>query len=144
MGGRFCSSCGHQLAVDHDVRTEGFDRIMDPLAQPTEIGSEAVLAVTAGHRSGTRYGVSGETVTVGRHPDSDVFLDDITVSRRHVELVRSVTGYDIKDVNSLNGTYVNGVRIDGAEPLTNGDEVQVGKFKMLFWLTSTGGANDGA
>lgn len=144
MGARFCSSCGHQLAVDHDVRTEGFDLVMDPSAQPTEIGAEAVLAVTAGHRSGTRYGIRGETVTVGRHPKSDVFLDDITVSRRHVELARSLTGYDIKDVGSLNGTYVNGVRIDGSEPLTNGDEVQVGKFKMLFLLTSTGGVNDGA
>lgn len=140
MGARFCSSCGQQLHSVDEQHTEGFDPIqMGGEQPPIQADAEGVLVVTAGHRAGTRVGFSGELVTVGRHPESDVFLDDITVSRRHVELLRTANGYTARDTGSLNGTYVNGARIDGEVPLTNGDELQVGKFKMLYLMTSLGG-----
>ncbi len=69
--------------------------------------------------------------TAGRHPDSDIFLDDVTVSRRHAEIVVVGDGFLVRDVGSLNGTYVNRERIDEA-PLANGDELQIGKFKLVF------------
>ncbi|MGY9072378.1 MAG: FHA domain-containing protein [Acidimicrobiales bacterium] len=139
IGARFCASCGHQLQMVEDLHTEGFDPVHVGEADSSgPHGVEGELVVTAGHRAGTRCGFSGDLVTVGRHPKSDVFLDDITVSRRHVELARTPTGYLARDTGSLNGTYVNGERIDGELPLTNGDELQVGKFKMLYLMTSMG------
>jgi len=134
-GSRFCSSCGSELQAHHDHHTEGLD--VSPEVEG-HTGGVAFLVVTAGHRAGTRFPIAGDQATVGRHPDSDVFLDDITVSRRHVDLVATETGYTLSDVGSLNGTYVNGQRIDGEVMLTNGDEVQVGKFKLLYLLGSTG------
>ncbi len=71
--------------------------------------------------------------TAGRHPESDIFLDDITVSRRHAEIERRGEGYVVRDVGSLNGTYLNRERIEEAA-LENGDEVQIGKFKLVFFL----------
>jgi pSer/pThr/pTyr-binding forkhead associated (FHA) protein len=137
-GSRFCSSCGATLHAHHEHQTEG----LEPLTLDGEPGAEssaaASLVVASGHRAGTRFDISGNTASVGRHPESDVFLDDITVSRRHVELVESPTGYALRDVGSLNGTYVNGQRIEGEVPLTNGDELQVGKFKLLFLVSSAG------
>ena len=79
-----------------------------------------------------RYVLSAPLTTAGRHPRSDIFLDDITVSRRHVEVSRSPSGYVLRDVGSLNGTYVNRERIDEAT-LNEGDEVQIGKFKLVFF-----------
>jgi pSer/pThr/pTyr-binding forkhead associated (FHA) protein len=70
-------------------------------------------------------------VTVGRGPESDIFLDDVTVSRKHAEIERSDSGYRIRDVGSLNGTYVNRVRVDAVD-LRNGDEIQVGKYRFKF------------
>ena len=98
----------------------------------------AALVVASGHQAGTRYAITSEWITVGRHPDSDVFLDDITVSRRHVEVSTSNTGHVIRDVGSLNGTYLNGERLaDGEVSLTNGDELQIGKFKLLYLVSSS-------
>ena len=128
------------MSVDGDVSTEaletlgGIDGTVDMQAPP----SGAVLVVTSGHQAGTRYAVASEQLTVGRHPDSDIFLDDITVSRRHVELKVGSTGYVISDVGSLNGTYLNGERLEETEAvLTNGDELQIGKFKLLYLVSST-------
>jgi pSer/pThr/pTyr-binding forkhead associated (FHA) protein len=70
-------------------------------------------------------------VAAGRHPDSDIFLDDVTVSRRHAEVVQTGDGYLVRDVGSLNGTYLNRERIDEA-PIHNGDELQIGRFKLVF------------
>ena len=70
-------------------------------------------------------------ITAGRHPDSDIFLDDVTVSRRHAEFRREGSGYTVHDVGSLNGTYVNRERVEAAT-LSNGDEVQIGKFRLVF------------
>jgi pSer/pThr/pTyr-binding forkhead associated (FHA) protein len=93
-----------------------------------------VLVVKRGPDVGAKYLLDKDITHVGRHPDSEIFLDDITVSRRHAEFVRNGPSYLVKDVGSLNGTYVNRERIDGAS-LSSGDEVQIGKFKLLFLAT---------
>ena len=77
-------------------------------------------------------GTIAEVTRAGRHPDSDIFLDDITVSRRHAEIVRQADGFHVLDVGSLNGTYVNRDRVEEAK-LANGDELQIGKFKLVFF-----------
>jgi pSer/pThr/pTyr-binding forkhead associated (FHA) protein len=90
-----------------------------------------VLVVKRGPNAGSRFVLEHERTEVGRHPESDIFLDDITVSRRHAEFVRQNDGYLVRDVGSLNGTYVNRERIDEGT-LHNGDEVQIGKFRLVF------------
>jgi pSer/pThr/pTyr-binding forkhead associated (FHA) protein len=80
--------------------------------------------------------LDSDVTRAGRHPESDIFLDDITVSRRHAEFQRGSGGYVVRDVGSLNGTYLNRERIDETD-LANGDEVQIGKFKLVF-LTGGG------
>jgi pSer/pThr/pTyr-binding forkhead associated (FHA) protein len=94
----------------------------------------ALLLVMRGPNAGSRFRLDGELTTAGRHPDSDIFLDDVTVSRRHAEFYRQGAFFTVRDVGSLNGTYVNRERIEEAQ-LTGGDEVQIGKFRLLF-LTS--------
>ncbi len=76
--------------------------------------------------------LDAEVTRAGRHPDSDIFLDDITVSRRHAEIVRRADGFHLIDAGSLNGTYVNRDRVEEAK-LSNGDELQIGKFKLVFF-----------
>jgi pSer/pThr/pTyr-binding forkhead associated (FHA) protein len=97
-----------------------------------------LLVVRRGHNAGSRYVLEHEITRAGRHPASDIFLDDITVSRRHAEFVHEAGGYVVRDVGSLNGTYVNRERTDAAT-LTNGDEVQIGKFKLVFLSELTEG-----
>ncbi|MGD9797307.1 MAG: FHA domain-containing protein, partial [Acidimicrobiia bacterium] len=82
--------------------------------------------------AGSRFLLDEDLVTAGRHPESHVFLDDVTVSRRHAEVIRSPGGYRVRDVESLNGTYVNRTRIDGDVDLRDGDELQIGRFKLVF------------
>ena len=133
---RFCSGCGTRLDTTGDSPTE----ILVPV-RVTEVppyAGQAELVVTSGHRSGTRFELAGDRVTVGRHPDSDIFLDDITVSRRHVVLELGPAGHILIDVGSLNGTYVNGVRTDGEVKLSSGNELQIGKFKLLYLISSFG------
>ena len=93
----------------------------------------ALLVVMRGPNNGARFLLDDESVSAGRHPDSDIFLDDITVSRRHAEVVRTADGYRLRDAGSLNGTYLNRERIDDA-PIGDGDELQIGKYKLLFLL----------
>ena len=92
----------------------------------------ALLVVLRGPNTGARFLLDDDEVHSGRHPDSDIFLDDITVSRRHAEFLRTPTGYRVRDAGALNGTYVNRERTDEAE-LAHGDEVQIGKFKLVFF-----------
>jgi len=92
----------------------------------------AMLVVKRGPNAGTRFVLTKEVTTAGRHPESDVFLDDITVSRRHAEILREDTAYRIVDMGSLNGTYINKQRVEEAE-LSSGDEIQIGKFKLIFF-----------
>ena len=139
-GSRFCSSCGRPLSSAEEASTEALEPLGDDVEsvdfQTPSTG--AALVVASGHQAGTRYAITSERITVGRHPDSDVFLDDITVSRRHVELSTSNTGHVIRDVGSLNGTYLNGERLADSEvSLTNGDELQIGKFKLLYLVSSS-------
>nr|WP_232248703.1 FHA domain-containing protein [Streptacidiphilus rugosus] len=97
----------------------------------------ALLVVRRGPNSGSRFLLDTELTTAGRHPESDIFLDDITVSRRHVEFRRGPGGFTVADVGSLNGTYVNRERIDEV-PLNTGDEVQIGKYRLVFFAARPG------
>ena len=137
----FCSSCGNPLSpgadatvsfVPDEPTAEGEDEISVAVGELA--AGAGVLVVKRGPDVGAKY-VLGDAVTrVGRHPESEIFLDDITVSRRHAEFLRHGQDYVVKDVGSLNGTYVNRERIDEAT-LSSGDEVQIGKFKLLFLST---------
>lgn len=91
----------------------------------------ALLIVQRGPNAGSRFLLDSERTSAGRHTDSDIFLDDVTVSRRHAEFVREPEGFRVRDVGSLNGTYVNRDRVDDAM-LASGDEVQIGKFRLTF------------
>jgi pSer/pThr/pTyr-binding forkhead associated (FHA) protein len=91
----------------------------------------ALLAVRRGPNAGARFLLDHDVTTSGRHPDSDIFLDDVTVSRRHAEFHREGGTFTVRDVGSLNGTYVNRERVEAAT-LSNGDEVQIGKFRLVF------------
>ena len=93
----------------------------------------AMLLVQRGPDAGARFLLDTDVVTVGRHPDSDIFLDDISVSRRHATFTRTVNGYVISDLGSLNGSYVNRDRIDSDVVLSGGDEVQIGKYRLIFF-----------
>jgi pSer/pThr/pTyr-binding forkhead associated (FHA) protein len=93
----------------------------------------AMLLVQRGPDAGARFLLDTDVVTVGRHPDSDIFLDDISVSRRHATFTRTANGYVISDLGSLNGSYVNRDRIDSDVVLSGGDEVQIGKYRLIFF-----------
>ena len=138
----FCSSCG---AVLEHTQEDTTTTIVLPVDVAPDTGEDEVsivledlpegagmLVSKRGPNAGSRFMLESEVTRVGRHPDSDIFLDDITVSRRHAEFLRGADGeYRVRDVGSLNGTYVNRQRIDDAA-LANGDEVQIGKFKLVF------------
>jgi pSer/pThr/pTyr-binding forkhead associated (FHA) protein len=94
------------------------------------VGS-ALLVVKRGPNAGSRFLLDQPTTSAGRHPDSDIFLDDVTVSRRHAEFRLETDEFQVVDVGSLNGTYVNREPVDSAV-LANGDEVQIGKFRLVF------------
>ncbi|NNN37405.1 FHA domain-containing protein [Streptomyces sp. S3(2020)] len=158
---RFCSNCGAPLrgtperpsettstisisgleAYDAEVTGQTQMPMLSPEAQAAvdalPLGS-ALLVVRRGPNSGSRFLLDGELTTAGRHPQSDIFLDDVTVSRRHVEFRRQPDGsFTVADVGSLNGTYVNRERIDSV-PLHNGDEVQIGKYRLVFYASQRG------
>lgn len=92
----------------------------------------ALLVVRSGPTTGARYLLDTDVTTVGRHPEADLFFDDVTVSRRHAEITRAGTAFEIVDQRSLNGSYVNGERVDRAA-LVNGAEVRIGKFRLNFF-----------
>ncbi len=94
----------------------------------------AMLIVAHGPNAGARFLLDRETTTAGRHPDSDIFLDDITVSRQHAQFKRANGVFAIIDSGSLNGVYVNSQRMQTAS-LRDGDEVQIGKFRLIFHAT---------
>ncbi|MGW3410611.1 FHA domain-containing protein [Streptomyces sp. NPDC000888] len=160
---RFCSNCGAPLrsgvtperpsettstisisgleAYDAEVTGQTLSPALSPEAQAAvdalPLGS-ALLVVRRGPNSGSRFLLDGELTTAGRHPQSDIFLDDVTVSRRHVEFRRVGDGsFTVADVGSLNGTYVNRERIDSVA-LSNGDEVQIGKYRLVFYASQRG------
>lgn len=99
--------------------------------------TSAMVVVKRGPNAGSKFILDHDVTGAGRHPDSHIFLDDITVSRRHAEIVRADDGYVVKDVGSLNGTYLNRERIEEAK-LSNGDELQIGKYKLVFFWGTAG------
>ena len=113
-----------------DERTVGLGPA-DRAALAALPAGSALLVVRRGPNAGSRFLLDADVTTVGRSPDSDIFLDDVTVSRRHAEFVRSSPGFLVRDVGSLNGTYVDRNLIQEAL-LSNGDEVQVGKYRLVF------------
>ncbi len=138
----FCANCGRPLQgvgeeTTGSLRAEDVEGLeagevgqdVHALVAELEPGT-ALLLVVRGPNHGARFLLDREVVTVGRHPASDIFLDDITVSRRHAEFRREDGRFWVHDVGSLNGTYVNSQRTEDAR-LETGDEVQVGKFKLL-------------
>ena len=138
----FCSSCGSPLDSldDRTITLSAIDPLQDapgadddvvvPVGDlPTEIG---VLIVRAGAQAGARFPLAEPVTRLGRHPESEISLDDITVSRRHAEIERTAEGHVVTDAGSLNGTYVNQERIDKML-LRHGDELQIGKFRLVFF-----------
>src|SRR6188508_2345562 len=127
----------HLAAMESGVSTEETEAIG---ALPS---GSALLIVRRGPNSGARFLLDADVTTVGRHPDADIFLDDVTVSRRHSEFLRDGASFLIKDLGSLNGTYLNGDRIDIAT-LAEGAEVQVGKFRLTFYASRADTPSAGA
>ncbi|MEO7349787.1 MAG: FHA domain-containing protein [Terrimesophilobacter sp.] len=113
-------------AMDGDLSAEEQDAIA---ALPS---GSALLIVRRGPNIGARFLLDSDSTTAGRHPDADIFLDDVTVSRRHTDFLRHGSAFELKDLGSLNGTYFDGVRIENAL-LTDGAEVQIGKFRLTFY-----------
>lgn len=96
------------------------------------VGS-ALLIAKHGQASGSRFLLDEDVNLAGRHPNADIFLDDVTVSRRHVEIVRTTAGFELRDLGSMNGTYLNGEVVDQAT-LNDGDELRIGKFRLTFYV----------
>lgn len=140
----FCRRCGSRLrptdltettiiyALGEREEAEGdFD-------EGESAREETVLLIrTGGGREGETLALHSDVVTIGRSPHSDLFLDDVTVSRHHARVIRDDNGYLVEDLNSLNGTYVNRKRIE-RHRLSDDDELQIGKFKLAF-LKANGG-----
>jgi pSer/pThr/pTyr-binding forkhead associated (FHA) protein len=135
---RFCSNCGNRLEEDTTVTFTPIE--VEEETAPAAGGlpgelepGQALLVVQRGPNAGSRFLIDKDVTTAGRHPESDIFLDDVTVSRRHAEFWRRDGKFLIRDVGSLNGTYVNRQRVEETE-LANGDELQIGKFKLIFYV----------
>jgi hypothetical protein len=136
-GVNFCARCGASLIQDQDeaqttVSYVPGDEEREPAA-PHDVSSEGASLVirSGGGRAGETYELREDRVSVGRHPDSTIFLDDVTVSRNHAVIEREGNAYSIADQGSLNGTYVNRRRVE-RQLLTDGDELQIGKYKLTF------------
>jgi pSer/pThr/pTyr-binding forkhead associated (FHA) protein len=151
---RFCSQCGTRLAaaasaeslsettatITFDVDERGLGSSESAAVDALPVG-HALLVVQRGPSAGSRFLLDDDIVTAGRHPDSEIFLDDVTVSRRHAEFRRSGPTYAVADVGSLNGTYVNRDRIDEVT-LQDGDEVQIGKYRLVFFASHASPAGE--
>lgn len=104
----------------------------------------AILIIHHGPGSGARFLLDSDSAVAGRHPDAEIFLDDVTVSRRHAEFLRSGTVFTVRDLGSLNGTYLDSVLLDDAVQLRDGHDVQVGKFRLTFYASRRDLAGAGA
>ena len=137
---RFCGACGTRLASSNEETTDAFDPVEEvPHGEdrerfPVECG---LFVVESGPKAGARYGLEAAVTTIGRRGGADILLDDVTVSRHHVEVERTGDRYLVRDVGSLNGTYLNGKRIESCE-IHDSDEVQIGRFKLVFFHGTAG------
>jgi pSer/pThr/pTyr-binding forkhead associated (FHA) protein len=135
---RYCEKCGAALISDESadstqamvVGEETVEDVKGALAETGLQGTAIIVRAGAG-RVGETLALDRDQLTIGRSPDCDIFLDDITVSRKHALLLRRESGYAIEDQGSLNGTFVNRRRVDAMQ-LKDGDEVQIGKYKLTF------------
>jgi pSer/pThr/pTyr-binding forkhead associated (FHA) protein len=121
-------TAGQLGAIDSDISAEEQEAIA---ALPS---GSALLIVRRGPNAGARFLLDTDVTTVGRHPNAEIFLDDVTVSRKHAQFLRHATAFQVKDLGSLNGTYFDGVRIETAL-LSDGAEVQIGKFRLTFYAS---------
>ena len=156
---RFCSQCGTRLVTPDAAggepagegtatitfgvsreKSDTSDRQLSPVdaaAVDALPPGHALLVVQRGPGAGSRFLLDTDQVSAGRHPDSEIFLDDVTVSRRHAEFHREGERFTVSDTGSLNGTYVNRDRIDRVQ-LNDGDEVQIGKYRLVFFSGHSG------
>jgi predicted RNA-binding Zn-ribbon protein involved in translation (DUF1610 family) len=130
---KFCAECGTKIEVGQSTVSyaPSFGEEMEAAASGAEGASLIEMDQVEGTAGRRMHDLGDKVVTVGRGQESSIFLDDVTVSRKHAEIVREQSGYRIRDVGSLNGTYVNRVRVDAVD-LRNGDEIQVGKYRFRF------------
>lgn len=147
---RFCSNCGASLTDPTGDTTTMFPvTAEDPTesvqltdqeraAAKTLAAGNALLIVNRGPGNSNRFLIDSDITNVGRHPESDIFLDDITVSRHHAKFVRSGDKLYLEDLGSLNGTYVNRTLLDGRTVLREGDEIQIGKYRATISLSEPG------
>lgn len=132
----YCAKCGSLLVKEEPVEqtlsyTPGDTGEAAALHVEAGVGGTALVVRSGGGRAGETFFPAGERTLIGRSPDCDIFLDDVTVSRRHAELVRHGDAWTIRDLGSLNGTFVNKRRIEQAE-LEDDDELQIGKYRLTF------------
>jgi ribosomal protein L40E len=131
----YCARCGARL-----VRPEESETTMtftpeeaeeDGLGLPEGIDGPALIVRAGGGRAGETFPLEHERITIGRSPDCEIFLDDVTVSRKHAVITKNGDDFRIEDEGSLNGTFVNKKRVEAAE-LENGDELQIGKYRLTY------------
>jgi hypothetical protein len=139
----YCSRCGALLVKDEPgsettmsyVPEEGEEGDAAPSLEDLGAEGPALVVRSGGGRAGEHFVPQGERTTIGRSPDCDIFLDDVTVSRKHAVLLQREGAYFVEDQGSLNGTFLNRKRIDTPEQLDNGDELQIGKYKLTYLET---------
>jgi hypothetical protein len=132
----YCSRCGALLEkgghATEATQTFSPEEVGDPAHVPVEgLEGPALVVRSGGGRAGEHFVPQGDRTTIGRSPECDIFLDDVTVSRKHAVLLQRDGGYYIEDQGSLNGTFLNRKRIESGQ-LENGDELQIGKYKLTF------------
>jgi pSer/pThr/pTyr-binding forkhead associated (FHA) protein len=132
----YCSRCGALLekgdAAAESTQAFSAEEIGELANDPFEgLEGPALVVRSGGGRAGEHFSPQGERTTIGRSPDCDIFLDDVTVSRRHSVVAHGDSGFTIEDLGSLNGTFLNRSRIERGV-LENGDEVQIGKYRLIF------------
>ena len=140
-GANYCQRCGGFLTSTHDDVTDAStasyqineDGSLEESALGGAVRAPELVIRSGGGRAGERFVLRGDRLTIGRRPDSEVFLDDVTVSRDHALLIRRADQWHLDDCGSLNGTYVNRSRIE-SQRLEEGDEVQIGKYKLTFHI----------
>jgi pSer/pThr/pTyr-binding forkhead associated (FHA) protein len=135
---KYCSKCGALIVRDESgsdttmsFTPEEGDEESSPLLEEIKTEGPALVVRSGGGRAGEHFLLERESITVGRSPDCDIFLDDVTVSRRHAQLTRRDAQFFIEDQGSLNGTFLNRRRIESGA-LEDGDELQIGKYKLTF------------